>query len=32
LMSSGIRMWMLTGDKKETAMNIGFSCNLLKET
>ena len=31
LMKAGIRIWMLTGDKKETAINIGFSCQLLKE-
>ncbi len=24
-------MWMLTGDKFETAENIGFSCKLLQE-
>ena len=22
-------MWVLTGDKRETAINIGYSCNLL---
>ena len=26
---SGIVLWMLTGDKEETAVNIGHSCNLL---
>jgi len=26
---AGIKMWVLTGDKVETAINIGFSCNLL---
>ena len=31
LMKAGIRIWMLTGDKKETAINIAFSCQLLKE-
>lgn len=25
----GIKLWVLTGDKVETAINIGFSCNLL---
>jgi len=25
----GIKVWVLTGDKIETAINIGFSCNLL---
>lgn len=23
---AGIRVWVLTGDKVETAINIGFSC------
>jgi P-type E1-E2 ATPase len=27
--SAGIQVWVLTGDKVETAMNIGFSCQLL---
>ncbi|ODQ63352.1 phospholipid-translocating P-type ATPase [Nadsonia fulvescens var. elongata DSM 6958] len=26
---AGIKLWVLTGDKLETAINIGFSCNLL---
>ena len=26
---AGINFWMLTGDKIETAINIGFSCKLL---
>lgn len=26
---AGIRLWVLTGDKIETAINIGFSCNVL---
>ena len=30
LQEAGIRIWMLTGDKLETAENIGFSCKLLK--
>jgi phospholipid-translocating ATPase len=25
----GIKLWVLTGDRVETAINIGFSCNLL---
>ena len=29
LQSAGIKIWMLTGDKLETAENIGFSCRLL---
>lgn len=30
LMRAGINVWMLTGDKQETAINIGYSCRLLK--
>lgn len=26
-----IKMWMLTGDKRETAVNIGHSCRLIKD-
>jgi len=26
---AGIRVWVLTGDKIETAMNIGHACKLL---
>lgn len=29
LAKAGIVLWMLTGDKVETAINIGRSCNLL---
>jgi len=29
---AGIRVWVLTGDKVETAINIGFSAGLLDET
>ena len=29
LAKAGIIVWMLTGDKLETAVNIGYSCNLL---
>jgi magnesium-transporting ATPase (P-type) len=28
---AGIRLWVLTGDKIETAMNIGFSTKLLDD-
>mmetsp|Transcript_41346 Transcript_41346/g.62992 ORF Transcript_41346/g.62992 Transcript_41346/m.62992 type:complete len:154 (-) Transcript_41346:1632-2093(-) len=28
---AGIKLWVLTGDKIETAINIGFSCKLLDE-
>ncbi|KAF8066587.1 phospholipid-transporting ATPase 1 [Lyophyllum atratum] len=27
---AGIKLWILTGDKLQTAIEIGFSCNLLK--
>ena len=26
---AGIKMWMLTGDKRETAINIGYLCKLI---
>lgn len=26
---AGIKVWVLTGDKIETAINIGYSCELL---
>eukprot|EP00611_Tribonema_gayanum_P027179 TRINITY_DN6635_c0_g2_i1.p1 TRINITY_DN6635_c0_g2~~TRINITY_DN6635_c0_g2_i1.p1 ORF type:complete len:1273 (-),score=466.48 TRINITY_DN6635_c0_g2_i1:176-3994(-) len=26
---AGIKLWVLTGDKRETAINIGFSCKVL---
>ena len=29
LAQARIKLWVLTGDKVETAINIGFSCNLL---
>ncbi|MBN3303156.1 AT8B1 ATPase, partial [Amia calva] len=29
LQQAGIKVWMLTGDKRETAVNIGYSCRLL---
>ena len=31
LKESGIKVWVLTGDKVETAINIGYSCRLLVE-
>ncbi|KAJ3210559.1 hypothetical protein HK099_008217 [Clydaea vesicula] len=31
LQRAGIRVWMLTGDKLETAINIGSTCQLIKE-
>ncbi|KAF9411662.1 hypothetical protein BGZ94_001264 [Podila epigama] len=30
LSRAGIKLWVLTGDKTETAINIGFACNLLQ--
>eukprot|EP00741_Cyanophora_paradoxa_P006811 tig00001042_g6587.t1 len=30
LQQAGIRVWVLTGDKQETAINIGFSCGVLQ--
>lgn len=30
LQKAGIKIWMLTGDKLETAENIGESCKLIK--
>ncbi|CAI5488628.1 unnamed protein product [Closterium sp. Naga37s-1] len=27
---AGIKLWVLTGDKLETAINIGFACSLLR--
>lgn len=32
LLSANIRIWMLTGDKTETAINIGYTTNLLKDS
>ena len=29
--NAGIKVWVLTGDKKETALNIGFSCGMLSD-
>jgi phospholipid-transporting ATPase len=28
---AGIKVWVLTGDKVETAINIGYSCKLLDD-
>ena len=30
LLDAGIKVWVLTGDKLETAVNIGHACNLLR--
>ncbi|ODM99038.1 Phospholipid-transporting ATPase IA, partial [Orchesella cincta] len=32
LLKAGISIWVLTGDKQETAINIGYSCRLLNPT
>ncbi len=29
LLEAGVRVWMITGDKQETAINIGVSCKLV---
>lgn len=31
LSAAGIKIWVLTGDKQETAINIGYSCQLLSD-
>ncbi|KAL0476648.1 phospholipid-transporting ATPase [Acrasis kona] len=31
LAKAGIKVWVLTGDKQETAINIGFACDLLND-
>ncbi|KAH7830451.1 putative phospholipid-transporting ATPase VD [Monocercomonoides exilis] len=31
LRKAGIKVWVLTGDKQETAINIGFACKLLTQ-
>ncbi|XP_042540962.1 phospholipid-transporting ATPase IK-like [Dipodomys spectabilis] len=31
LKRANIKVWVLTGDKRETALNIGFACQLLEE-
>ncbi|KAH7835282.1 hypothetical protein Vadar_024689 [Vaccinium darrowii] len=31
LAQAGIKIWVLTGDKMETAINIGFACRLLRQ-
>ncbi|KAF2302852.1 hypothetical protein GH714_009298 [Hevea brasiliensis] len=31
LAQAGLKIWLLTGDKKETAINIGFACSLLQQ-
>ena len=31
ILNADIRLWVLTGDKKETALNIGKTCRLIEE-
>ncbi|CAH8296220.1 unnamed protein product [Eruca vesicaria subsp. sativa] len=31
LAQAGLKLWVLTGDKMETAINIGYSCSLLRQ-
>ncbi|KAJ3120947.1 hypothetical protein HK098_004102 [Nowakowskiella sp. JEL0407] len=31
LRKAGVKIWMLTGDKKETAVNIGHTCQITKD-
>lgn len=32
LAAAGLRLWVLTGDKLETAINIGYACSLLNNS
>ncbi|CAD8067999.1 unnamed protein product [Paramecium sonneborni] len=32
ILNSGIKIWVLTGDKLETAINISYACNLLNDS
>jgi magnesium-transporting ATPase (P-type) len=32
LRKAGIKVWVLTGDKVDTAKNIGYSCRLLTQS
>lgn len=31
LRRANIKLWMLTGDKRETAINVGYACRLVKD-
>ncbi|XP_016559309.2 probable phospholipid-transporting ATPase 4 [Capsicum annuum] len=31
LAQAGLKIWLLTGDKKETAVNVGYACSLLRQ-
>ncbi len=30
LLDADVKVWMITGDKQETAINIGISCKLIR--
>lgn len=32
LQQAGIKVWVLTGDRQETAINIGMSCRLISDS
>lgn len=32
LQAAGVKVWVLTGDRQETAINIGMSCRLITES
>lgn len=32
LRQAGMKVWVLTGDKKETAINVGYASGLLNDT
>lgn len=32
MISAGVKVWMITGDKQETATNIAVSCRLFNDT
>ena len=32
MISAGVKVWMITGDKQETAINIAVSCRLFNDT
>lgn len=31
LLTAGLKVWMITGDKQETAINIAISCRLFRD-
>ena len=32
LAAAGLKIWVLTGDKLETAINVGYACSLLSNS